>query len=69
MATPINDAYEENAASGVKSVSSDGEMVNMHSLEELRKAADRETKQRAAGNGRLGIKMFRVRHGGTAPQG
>lgn len=68
MATPITDAYEENAASGVKRVASDGEMVDMHSLDEQQRAADRELKQQAATRGRLGIKMFRVRFGGAAPQ-
>lgn len=68
MATPIQDAFEENAASGVRSVLSDGEQVTMHSLDEMRKAAEYEQKQAAATNKRLGIKFFRVRSGGAAPQ-
>lgn len=67
MATPIADAYEENAASGVRRIASDGELVEMHTLDELRRAADEETKKSAAGKGRMGIKMFRVRTGGASP--
>ena len=70
MTTPIKDAYEENAASGVKKVVVDGELVEMHSLDEQRRAADAEAKRAAAssGAGRAGIKFFRVRSGGAYPQ-
>lgn len=69
MATPIQDSFDENAASGVKKVISDGEVVEMHSLDELRRAADREKKDQAASTGsRGGIKFFRVRSGGAYPQ-
>lgn len=69
MATPIQDAYDENAASGIKRVSSDGESVEMHSLSEMQRAADIEAKQAAASTGaRAGLKIFRARMGGAAPQ-
>ena len=67
MATPIQDSYAENASSGVKKVVSDGEVVEMHSLGEQQRAADKEAKKAAATGARLGIKMFRVRTGGAAP--
>lgn len=68
MATPINDAYDEAAAAGVRRVNSDGESVEMAPLDEIQRAADRELKKQATSKGRLGIKMFRTRSGGAAPQ-
>lgn len=68
MATPVQDRYDKNAAAGIKKMVSDGESVEVHSLDELQRAADREAKTQASNNGRLGIKMFRVRSGSAAPQ-
>ena len=70
MSTPIQDAYAEQAAAGVRRAASDGEMVEAHSLDDLRRAADIEAKQQAAAAGkpRFGILMGRVRMGGAAPQ-
>lgn len=67
METPVQDSYREAAASGVKRITSDGESVEMHSLDEQRRASEAEAKQQAASRGRMGIKMFRVKTGGAAP--
>lgn len=68
MATPIQDGYDENAASGIRRVTADGETVEMHDLDSLRRAAEDEAKQQASNSPRLGIKMFRVRTGRASPQ-
>lgn len=69
MSTPIQDAYDENATTGIKKVMVDGEMVEMHDLDQQAAAADREAKRQAAASsaGRAGLKMFRVKTGGAAP--
>jgi hypothetical protein len=68
VSTPLQDAYAAQAAAGIRRVASDGELTEAYSLDELRRAADDEAKRQAAARPRAGIKMFRIRMGGSAPQ-